>query len=433
VLLVAGLAMAGAQPAGAQDRADLKQIERLHLDDVHPGVGGERVTELHLRAMTRFGIPVRRLPPQAIEVWEDDERIAVEDVALEPLEATGRGIAAVIAIDASGTMRGDPFERATSAAIAFLERLRPQDRVAVVSFAQDVNVVADFSMQRAETRQALRQLEIDLERSQHTLLYDGVYRAVDLVRGTPGLPRRAFVILFSDGKDGGSDRSRDEVIRAAEGSGATPQVLIFSIGYARFGGGGMQEMERLAEGTGGEFLEAASMVYLQDFFDGIATQMMNSYVLRFPTSLDGEEHELRITANGITATRAVLYPDISGPLWPWLLALGLVGAVVALFLVVRSRGTRGRLAVVSGPDEGKVFPVKAGKTRIGSLEDNDVTLPGTTVSRYHAEIEARGRSVLISDLGSRNGTRVNGHAVTESPLEPGDRIDIADVELLYQR
>ena len=90
VLLVAGLATSGAQPASAQGGADLTQLQRPHLDDVHPGVGGERVTELHLRAMTRFGIPVRRLPPQAIEVWEDGERIDVEDVTLEPLEATGR-------------------------------------------------------------------------------------------------------------------------------------------------------------------------------------------------------------------------------------------------------------------------------------------------------------------------------------------------------
>jgi hypothetical protein len=296
-----------------------------------------------------------------------------------------------------------------------------------------VTVVADFEMQRAETRQAVRTLEIDLERSQHTLLYDGVYRAVDLIRSTPRLPRRAFVIVFSDGKDGGSDRSRDQVIEASKGSGAEPQVLIFSIGYARFGGGGLVEMERLAEGTGGEFLEAASMIYLQDFFDGIATQMMNSYLLRFPSSMDGAEHELRITSNGHSASRSVRYPEISGPLWPWLVGLAVVALVAVAFVLLRSRGTAGRLAVVSGAGEGKVFSIKTGKTRIGSLEDNDVTLPATTVSRYHAEIDARGRKVRITDLGSRNGTRVNGHAVTESPLEPGDRIGIADVELVFER
>jgi VWFA-related protein len=426
-LLWAGLAGA----AVAQD--DVRQVERLHIDDVHPGVGGERTVELYLRALTRFGTPVRRLGPDSIELWEDDELIASDALALERFEATGRGVAAVLAIDASGTMRGDPFERARSAALAFLDRLTPADRVAVVSFAEDVDVIADFQMQRAETRAALSALEIDLERSQHTLLYDGVYRAADLIRTTPLLPRRTFIIVFSDGKDGGSDRSRENVIEACAGRGDLPQVLIFAIGYARFGGEGLQEMERLAQGTGGEFLEAASMVYLQDFFDGIATQIVNSYVLRFESSMDGAEHELRVSADKVSASRRARYPKISGPLWPWFAGAGALAAALAALRLIRSAGTRGRLAVVSGPASGTVFAVRAGKTRIGSLPDNDVTLSGSSVSRYHAEIVANGRRLTICDLGSRNGTRVNGRLVRESPLEPGDRIAIADIELVYER
>ena len=53
--------------------------------------------------------------------------------------------------------------------------------------------------------------------------------------------------------------------------------------------------------------------------------------------------------------------------------------------------------------------------------------------RLPAEIDTSGREIVISDLGSQNGTRVNGHAVKQSPLQPGDRIDIADVELVFER
>lgn len=421
-----------AQESGSEPAREYKKVERLHLDDAHPGVGGERVVDLSVRALTRYGIPVRGLQADAIEVWEDDERIDVEDVSVVPLEATGRGITAVIAIDGSGTMRGDPFRRAKEAAVAFLERLSPPDKVAVVMFAEEVRVVADFDMQRAETRRALRELEIDVELSQHTLLYDGVYRAVDLIREGDHVPRRAFVIVFSDGSDGGSDRSREQVIKAAEGRGDLPQVLIFAIGYARFGGDGLKELERLSEGTGGEFLEAASMVYLQDFFDGIATQMMNSYVVSFPTDMDGEGHELRISMNKLTAKREARYPEISGPVWPWFVALGVLLVAAGVFVLLRARSTKGRLSIVSGPTAGTVVALKAGRTRIGSLDDNEVTLPSTTVSRYHAEILARGRQLSITDLGSKNGTRVNGQPVRESPLQAGDRIEIADIELVYE-
>jgi pSer/pThr/pTyr-binding forkhead associated (FHA) protein len=75
--------------------------------------------------------------------------------------------------------------------------------------------------------------------------------------------------------------------------------------------------------------------------------------------------------------------------------------------------------------------LKGGRNRIGALEDNDIVLPSTTVSRYHAEIVARGRQVQISDLRSKNGTRVNGQPIQQSPLAPGDRISIADIELVY--
>ncbi len=412
---------------------DLKQVESLHLDDVHPGVGNKRVVDLYFRALTRFSVPVRGIRPGDIEVWEDDERIDKDDVDIAPLEATGRGVSAVLAIDASGTMKGEPFSRAKDAALAFLERLLPEDRIAIVSFAEDVRVVVGFDALRNETRQALRNLEINFERSQHTLLYDGVYRAVDLIRRSPSLPRRAFVIVFSDGNDGGSDRSREQVIRACEGGGDEPHVLIFSIGYARFGGGGLKEMERLAEPTGGAFLEAASMVYLRDFFDSIATQMMGSYLLSFPSAMDGEEHELRITLKQLTASRKSRYPEISGPIWPWVLALAALGLVAGILLLVGAGTSQGRLSIVSGPNAGAVIALKPGKNRIGALEDNDISLPSNTVSRYHAEIVSRGRRVQILDLDSRNGTRVNGQTVRESPLQPGDRIEIADVELVYQR
>jgi hypothetical protein len=148
--------------------------------------------------------------------------------------------------------------------------------------------------------------------------------------------------------------------------------------------------------------------------------------------MDGGAHELRISMNKLSASREARYPEISGPLWPWLVALGGVLVGVGVFLIVRSRSTKGRLAIITGPTAGTVVAIKAGRTRIGSLEDNEVTLPSSTVSRYHAEIIARGNRTRITDLGSKNGIRVNGQPVRESPLQAGDRIEIADIELVFE-
>ncbi len=411
----------------------LQEVNRIGFDDVVAGAGGERVVDLYVRVLAEFGSPIRNLEARDLEVWQDDEQIESEDLSVRSLDATGRGITAVLAIDASGTMRGKPFAKAKEAAAAFLERLRPEDRVAILTFSEEINIVSRFGEQRAETRQVLRDLEIDVERSRHTLLYDGAFRALDLIRTTPGVPRRAFVILFSDGKDDGSDRTREEVVQEALGRGGESHILNFCVGYARFGGAGLDEMRELAAGTGGEFMEAVSVEDVSDFFDLVARQMTQSYLVAYPASMDGRSHQIRVTIAGHSAERAADFPDIAGAWWPWLVGAAGVVAIVLLVLLVQRGRTVGRLAVVSGPFSGTQVALPKGRTRIGALEDNDLVLASAKVSRYHAEIVVRGRRVEISDLDSTNGTTINGQPVRRGPLELGDKIGIADVEIVYER
>ena len=182
-----------------------------------------------------------------------------------------------------------------------------------------------------------------------------------------------------------------------------------------------------------DYIEAASVVHLRDFFDSIAAQMAGSYLLSFPASMDGKRHRLRVTIGSLSDERSADYPDLSGPIWPWLLGLAvLAGAGGVVFLLSRGR-TVGKLSIVSGPKSGTAIALARGKTRIGSLEDNEVVLASSTVSRFHAEILVRGRDVQIVDLRSKNGTRVNGRVVERAPLQTGDKITIAEFELIYER
>ncbi|MCH7868694.1 MAG: VWA domain-containing protein [Myxococcales bacterium] len=419
----------------AQERAplSLQKVARIGFDDAVAGTDGERVVDLYVRVLTEYGSPIRNLSPQALEVWQDDERIDVDKLSVRSLDTTGRGITAVLAIDASGTMRGEPFAKAREAAISFLDQLRPEDRVAIVTFSEDINIVSRFGQQRAETRLALRDLEIDIERSRHTLLFDGAFRALNLIRTTSGLPRRGFVILFSDGKDDGSDRTRDEVLAEAKGRNHESHILIFSVGYARFGGAGLDEMRKLAEKSGGEFMEAVSIAEVSDFFDLVGQQMTQSYLVTYPSNMDGEQHRIRITVAGQSGERTAYFPDIAGPRWPWLVAVGALGLILLVVELVRRIGTVGRISIASGPFAGTQVALRKGKTLIGALEDNDLVLAGTKVSRYHAEIVVRGRMVEIIDLDSTNGTQINGQFVKRGPLELGDTITVADVEILFDR
>lgn len=73
---------------------------------------------------------------------------------------------------------------------------------------------------------------------------------------------------------------------------------------------------------------------------------------------------------------------------------------------------------------GSEITPKDGVTTLGRTSDNDIAFPGdSNVSRYHAEIESRGGEFCLIDLGSSNGTTVNGVKVSgETYLKPGDRI-----------
>ncbi|TDJ15308.1 MAG: FHA domain-containing protein [Deltaproteobacteria bacterium] len=86
----------------------------------------------------------------------------------------------------------------------------------------------------------------------------------------------------------------------------------------------------------------------------------------------------------------------------------------------------------SKPQDDPYVPRKQ-RTRIGALPDNDIVILSDAVSKYHVNIYRKGRQLEIEDLNSLNGTFVNGTRVRTSPLQPGDRIRIADVDLVYQR
>src|SRR4051794_11121419 len=64
----------------------------------------------------------------------------------------------------------------------------------------------------------------------------------------------------------------------------------------------------------------------------------------------------------------------------------------------------------------------AGETTIGRVADNDLVIDVAEVSRHHARVTVTGARVAIADLGSTNGTFVNGERVTAADLMAGDEI-----------
>jgi hypothetical protein len=69
---------------------------------------------------------------------------------------------------------------------------------------------------------------------------------------------------------------------------------------------------------------------------------------------------------------------------------------------------------------------------IGRLPECGVVLADSNVSRRHAELRRAGDSVVLTDLGSTNGTRVNGAPVRERVLVSGDEVSVGSTKLIFE-
>jgi two-component system NtrC family response regulator len=77
----------------------------------------------------------------------------------------------------------------------------------------------------------------------------------------------------------------------------------------------------------------------------------------------------------------------------------------------------------------RTYPLLGSATRIGSVRDNEVVLPVRGVSRQHARLDLGPDGLVLEDLGSKNGSVVNGVRVQRSLLRPGDELGIGPVAL----
>jgi hypothetical protein len=102
----------------------------------------------------------------------------------------------------------------------------------------------------------------------------------------------------------------------------------------------------------------------------------------------------------------------------------LVGEPTAVFSAPRASAPRAQLAVRAPGHAVTRFPVRAGTVRMGRSLDNDIVLADDKVSRHHGQMSVRLGMLVYTDLGSTNGSYLNGAAVTEIALGPGDVLQL---------
>ncbi len=90
-----------------------------------------------------------------------------------------------------------------------------------------------------------------------------------------------------------------------------------------------------------------------------------------------------------------------------------------------------RLRVLNGPRRGEEVIIRNPVTTLGRASDNDIVLEGGEVSRHHARLERNGHHLHVIDLGSTNGTRVNGQSIQSRLVQPGDHVTFGGVQTQF--
>ncbi len=91
------------------------------------------------------------------------------------------------------------------------------------------------------------------------------------------------------------------------------------------------------------------------------------------------------------------------------------------------------LVVIAQTGQREVHRVDRSSMTLGRGADSDLTLANPRVSRRHACLTWDGERFLVRDLGSKNGTRLNGTPVAApTPIDDGDTLELADSRVLFQ-
>src|SRR5436853_416673 len=91
-----------------------------------------------------------------------------------------------------------------------------------------------------------------------------------------------------------------------------------------------------------------------------------------------------------------------------------------------------RLIYRNGPYPGMAIELRPGLTRIGRKPDNDFQIIEPSISGYHCELQVSDLGVAFRDLGSTNGSFINGRQVSKDILVPGKILRLGNVEFDFE-
>lgn len=264
--LVLGAGTAFAQSSGSE-------IEIVDINGARYADGGQTTMIVDFRNFSEAP------NPDLLEITANGQPITNLEVAT--LGESTVPVGTVLVIDSSGSMAGTPIEAAKTAAQAFVDQKRPEDQIALITFADEVAVLSGFTANGGELTSRIA----DIEAVGETAFNDAVVKAVDLFDGTSSQNLLKNAIVLTDGEDTASTATLDDAIAAVTGS----DIKVFGVALESpdFN---PDPVEQIAAAGNGLFLSTPDPEQLSGLYDQIGREISNTLVARFvsPISTPGD-------------------------------------------------------------------------------------------------------------------------------------------------
>jgi len=291
-----------------------------------PGELATRVTPLLMRVNAsvtdHHGRAIAGMQLADFAVYEDGAERKIVNVtpATEPFNL-------VLLLDVSGSVE-ERIDFIRKAARDFLNTASAQDRISIISFREDIQIISGFSTDRSMLSKKLD----DIDAGGATALYDALgYILSDTLKPLRG--ERTAIVILSDGDDNKSFVPFPAIIEATSESGALIYPLYVPSGlipessvpqpsitvdplrtrYLTITTRAAEEGQKLATASGGVFYSIKRLEDLQKAYDDVVAQLRTAYTITYASNADGTGHRrIRVRANREGAS-VRLSPVVSAP------------------------------------------------------------------------------------------------------------------------
>ena len=266
-----------------------------------------QLMRLNASVTDRQGRAIGGLKTHDFTVFENGEERKVTDVA-----PTSTPFNLVLLLDVSGSVE-ERIDFIRKAARDFLRTASPQDRISIISFRDDIQVISEFTTDRGLLSQRLEQIDA----GGATSLYDALaYVLVDVLKPVRG--ERTAIVIMSDGDDNHSFIPFNAVLQAVIESGAviyplyvpsglvpeksvpSPTVTIDPLRtrFLTLTTRAEEEGRRLASASGGVYYPISRLEDLQNAYDDVVTQLRTAYTITYTSNASAtNDRRIRVRTN----------------------------------------------------------------------------------------------------------------------------------------